>query len=642
MRLDASDEQPPTTHCPFLLSAATVRPPLLSTSFTSFLPPPLLLPSPPPDLTQGRLQVIHCGRQIGLSFGSESRSSVEEINRLLKVEKMTTVCTPTPTLTRTVTQTTTSLSTTSTTSLTTLPDSVSVTTIPCPPQPTGSVVSVSVCVPTVSTITIPGNTSVITIPVTVPVDVFVTDTTTLFGTACSTSIPPSVPPTVPPTTAPPPPLTSPPVNNNSSSSSIPPSSTPSLTYSSTPSSSQPPAPTNTLQDPPSTNQKSNSIGPIVGGVVGGLAVLILLGFFTLRFIKKQHRFDSLFNDKDDDKSSTTPFRKNPLESDFNYNPIGQQKPPSGITPPSSPPPSGQGTFNNAAHGRRPSITPLLGGLGGAAGLGVAANGVGSASSSYNNIGGASGPSTVSSQQRLVGQMPMSTGNVQSQGYYPPLPQQGIASSSTAQPMSYPPKPQQPDTWNPSTLYGPSTSNAVGYAGGLSSNPSVGSSLQPSSSSGLGYTTSVGSVATGVSSWGATSVTTSSARRNSTQPGFAALGQQLQQPQPRQSPMLYTQYEDPFARSGSPVSIQEQRILQVVNAEPSSPSASSNAVQAQSSSQAYHVANLSATEQEVVGAGAGAAAQRDGNGGPMRDEKSPAVHLNGALYQEPPAPPAYQL
>lgn len=375
--------------------------------------------------------------------------------------------------------------------------------------------------------------------------------------------------------------------------------------------------------------------------MGGLAVLFLLGFFTLRFIKKQHRFDSLFNGKDDDRNSTIALRKNPLESDFttsyDYNPIGQKKPPSGITPPSSPPPGAQNPFSNSnsvTHGRRPSITPLLAGAGAAGGLELANNAVGSSSASHHTNG-----ASASSRQGLLAQTPMSAGNVQPQGYYSPQPQQSIAGPSNAPAMSYPPKPQQADTWNAALLYGPSTSSAVqtGYAASaLTPNPSVGSSTQQSTSTGLGYNTSVGSTATGATSWGAASSSTSTAmRRQSAQAGFGALGQQPQT-QTQQTPMLFTQYEDPFARSGSPVSIQEQRILQVVNAEPSSPSNSSYAMRPLSTAQPLHVTNLNGAEQEaaggaVVGGAAVPAARRTEKG----------VHLDGAMYQDPEGPPAYQ-
>ena len=111
----------------------------------------------------------------------------------------------------------------------------------------------------------------------------------------------------------------------------------------------------------------------------------------------------------------------------------------------------------------------------------------------------------------------------------------------------------------------------------------------------------------------------------------------------QQQQSYAQYEDPFARSGSPVSVQEQRILQVTNADPATPLHPA----AGSSRQSYQ-GRAGGVRESVDGAARATAV--DGKGRPLNvaGEKAPLVHLDGSLYQEPtpsaptPAPPAYEI
>ena len=306
------------------------------------------------------------------------------------------------------------------------------------------------------------------------------------------------------------------------------------------------------------------------------------------------------------------------------------------------------------HLRNPSLTPLLGAVGVAA-VGAGAASLSNTSRPSTSRPSTSRPSTSTSDSQLLG--PMVTQAAQGQGIgYPP--------------SSFPPALQN---WGPNQTYGAANIqggyNAQGLVpgSGQASGSVPASSLAPNPSIG-----STGSVPSTASSWGAPSGAGSSTGPY-TPPIIPIIAGSVRDNRQQQ-------YEDPFNRTGSPVSIQEQRILQVTNAEPSSPydrgsiydpnayyaegSSSSSAAynsnahypEGSSSSSTAAGSSLAAPSGGASSTGAGA---RDGKGRPFNTagEKMPLVHLDGGLYQQPgsgaqmgfgnpstqptgPAPPAY--
>ncbi|KAF8969553.1 hypothetical protein BDZ97DRAFT_2055649 [Flammula alnicola] len=639
---------------------------------------------------------------------------------------MAAACTPTPTLTRTDVTTSESSTTTVSVVTSTLPGSVSTSVFRTCVAPTGSITSPCVVQVATSFFTFPGNTTLVTVPVTVPVEIPITQVVTLFGSSCSNSITttpadsvtttptPSLTDSSTTTTTTPDFTVSTPPPSLITSSSIVTSDGSTYVAVFTSTSTLPPTtvsstggPTSSALDTANANnhKKSNNAGAIAGGVVAGLAALLFLGFLTWKLIKKQSGFDNIFNGEDRTQNTTGHYKKRVPESKpYDYGMIGQQNAnPINITPPSSPPPT-QGTFGNdvgqqgtsgndvgqqgnfgnnvgqqppqttqgqgpsgnfgnnvgqqppqitqgqgpappnVQHLRNPSLTPLLAGVAAVAGAAGAASAVNSS---------ASRPSTSGSSQPSGPQI--TSANTQGQGYPP------------TQSSSYPPALQN---WaaanqgygsvNPAGV----TTNAQGFA------PGAGSQAAGPSSS-MGHNPSAGSVGSIPSTYS----TSSSGAAGAYNVGVPALvpvivgagvrnnNRQQQQQQQQRQQQQQQQYEDPFARTGSPVSLQEQRILQVTNAEPSSPlypptparqsyigaSYYANQPVASSSSSSSAVAGPSGSSNSSQPSSSGV----DGKGRPLntRGEKAPLVHLDGGLYQEPapdaelpasPAPPAYAI
>lgn len=264
-----------------------------------------------------------------------------------------------------------------------------------------------------------------------------------------------------------------------------------------------------------------------------------------------------------------------------------------------------------SHLRNPSLTPLLGAVGVAAAAGAA---------------GAS----MASSSRPSSSRPSSSGSSQPVG---PL-------VSNAPPSSYPPALQN---WNNSQGYQAAT-NTQGYGSGPSmAGPSGAASIHSMASGSSGYAGS---------SWGAGPSSSSGAHGASFQPPLPGMIPLVATSMRRDNHSLAAQqHDDPFARTGSPVSIQEHRILQVTNAEPSSLSYRASGVY---DPQAYYAGQGDASSSSggagPSSEGSQAGSSTDGKGRPLnlRGEKAALVHLDGGLYQEPssempppgPAPPAY--
>ncbi|EAU88917.1 hypothetical protein CC1G_10563 [Coprinopsis cinerea okayama7 len=477
-------------------------------------------------------------------------------------------------------------------------------------------------------------TEIITIPAD-PITTFVTEVTstpttrevptTLFTTIC----PPDVdPPPPPPSSPPPPPPTS---DDNNQSSYTPPPTSPSSGSaggSSTGSlgdTSASSAPTDLSQD--DGGGEGTNVAPIVGGVIGGFVGLVAIVMITWFFIKKSTgsgRFDRMFNkglELEDDIQPTghpeKPFPPKPGAGQYGYNPVSQE--PIGHGPNSGGlhnqggfgqyqdtayhpnAPQGQGPhdmFTNSTgyqpggneynpyspgeshHVRTPSAAPLLGGLGAAA---AAATGHAVAGSSSRPSTNSGRPSTGGSMQPLL----------QHQQVYGP-----VSNYDNAPPSGYPSNHGQ--------------------------HPPQGFSYPPSSN--LSHSLSAGS-----SSAGASSVSPYGhgpyVQHGVPPPGIATT----------MAGGLHQRDESvtSVGRSGSPVSIQNTQVLQVMNPEPSN----------------YGEGSSSG----AAGSGSGTATQYDGKGRPVntRGEKAPIVHLDGGRYEEPiapaegttqpssgPAPPAY--
>ena len=378
---------------------------------------------------------------------------------------------------------------------------------------------------------------------------------------------------------------------------------------------------------------------------------------------------------------------------YDYGMVGQQSThPAGMSPPNSPPTTNASLGNDTGtyspppqHIRNPSQTPLLAGMG--AGLAASA----AAANSHSSRPSISRPSTAGSTN-VIG--PLVSNAPQGMGYPPTT--------------TYPPALQN---WTQQS-YAPSQGQSVGQAGQAQGVNQLGQ-LQSAGhvqGQGLVHNQSVVSTASTPSMYstntigpwsGASSSGTASGSASASGSGMPALiplvaatgaaagagmglgmaasrPQQQQQQHPLQpqhhhhqqqhqqhplQPQPQQQYEDPFARSGSPVSIQEQRILQVTNADTSSILGSPGPVRSSvlagpgPSSSAFGAAFASGSGSGAGGSAGPSASTAtrpsvtDGKGRPlnMLGEKAPLVHLDGGLYQEPlpgqvrtpgPAPPAY--
>ncbi|KAF4615488.1 hypothetical protein D9613_002598 [Agrocybe pediades] len=611
---------------------------------------------------------------------------------------MTTICSPTPSFTSTSVSTSQSEFTIT-----------SILTSALPAETSTSVVTFTTCATTNSTstcattssnsiITLPAGTTTITSLSTGTSEIPITNLVTLFGSSCVTSDTSSSttpkdtstsPP--PPTNTPPPPP--PPGSSNSSSilsASSSGSSTTSLPPSNT-SSSNVPSDTGsgaTLQHDNKNGGGGTNVGPIVGGVVGGVAALVILGLLTWRLIKKQSRFDDIFNSDRKPHYQKRSSMRIPEPKPYNYGLVGSQPTPNSLnshltnfTPPSSPPPT-QGTFNNIGpdpfagpssgpaggsyqpvpvhdvpnphanipnvnHLRNPSLAPLIAGVGVAAGAGTAAGVIGAQSrpSSTASTSTSPGPLVTSA---VPGQSPAFLPNTASpplNSSYPPALQNWSANQGYAGPvsagasgsgMSYPPGPSM-------AIAGPS-----GAGSSLSHNASANSTSMYSQNTITNATTS-----TTPSSWGGPALVPLPV-------GAAAVAQS----------QAYQQYEDPFARTGSPVSFQENRVLQVRNAtvpirsDSMRTTTTGRGVSRDSVTggiresgvgiresgiydpNAYYLADAgSAPADAAVASSTGTTsptAAAAGRSTSAKDEKRQLVHLDGSQYQErPPAPPVYK-
>ena len=362
-------------------------------------------------------------------------------------------------------------------------------------------------------------------------------------------------------------------------------------------------------------------------------------FSFLLSSNKQPRFDDIFNNDHHHNKITKDADPKP----YDYGPVGQQATdPTTMSPQMNPQGLDSQGFNDVGpqpsqpplhHLRNPSLTPLLGAVG------VAAVGAGAASLSTTSRPSTSRPSTSASDSQPLGLMVTQAGQGQGPGYPP---------------SSFPPALQN---WGPNQTYGAANTQG-GYNGqGLAPSSGQASGLVPTSS--LAPNTSIGSTGSApstISSWSAPSGAGSSTGPY-TPPIIPIIAGNVRDNRQQQ-------YADPFNRTGSPVSIQEQRILQVTNAEPSSPYDTGsiydpNAYYAEGSSSSSAAAGSSSLVGPSGGAASAGAFATDGKGRPFNTagEKVPIVHLDGGLYQQPvpgaqmgsgnattqptgPAPPAY--
>jgi len=93
------------------------------------------------------------------------------------------------------------------------------------------------------------------------------------------------------------------------------------------------------------------VGPVVGGVVGGLAVLLLLGFLIWRLVKRQSRLDNFFNrDEGLDDYRHGPRHKGPVleKPSYQYGMVGQSVSNPVSQRPLQSPPNVQNTFGNSS------------------------------------------------------------------------------------------------------------------------------------------------------------------------------------------------------------------------------------------------------------------------------------------------------
>jgi len=319
---------------------------------------------------------------------------------------------------------------------------------------------------------------------------------------------------------------------------------------------------------------------------------------------KQPRYDNAFNNDHQNKTARDPDPK-----PYDYGPVGQQATdPTTMSPQMNPQGlDGQGVNDIGPqpsqvpphHVRNPSLIPLLGAVG------VAAAGAGAASISTTSQQSTSRPSTsrpsTSQPSTSDSQMATQSGQGQDQGYL--------------------------QNWGPNQTYG-STSTQGGYnAQGLASGSGQASGSVPTSS--LAPNTSVGSTGSMPSGAGSSTgpymppiipIIAGSVRNNRQQ-----------------------QYEDPFNRAGSSSSgsTQEQRILQVTNADPfSSYDEGSiydpNIYYAEGPFSSSAAAGSSSLAGPSGGTSSASAFVMDGKGRRHNTprEKVPIVHLDGELYQQP--------
>jgi hypothetical protein len=361
-----------------------------------------------------------------------------------------------------------------------------------------------------------------------------------------------------------------------------------------------------------------------------LITTYLLSYLSLSS-KKSHRFDNLFKEEEDTNHYGPPPKTPPINP-YQYGLVGQQDTQAvGFSPPGSPglqhanlvnemgalntvgndsgalytntnssAPLGTGlsgheaqlqggsTGNNIPynapnqapvhHIRNPSAVPLLVGLTSAA-AGAAA------------VSGHTRPNT-SSSRASVASDPIG-----------PL----VTHAPPPQNIGYPP--QQFNSYPPALA-------AYAQQQGLGQ-PQV----QPQQN--LGHNTSFGSSAT-------FSAAGSSSGSHPTNFVPMGAGSVLRRPTSISQQSQLQRYEDPFARTGSPIAYQDRQVLHVMNTENMS-------VEGSSSSRTFSTPGLSVSGPSM--------SSFDGKGRPFNlgGEKAPLVHLDGGTYEErsrTPAPPAY--
>ncbi|RXW22072.1 hypothetical protein EST38_g3783 [Candolleomyces aberdarensis] len=403
-----------------------------------------------------------------------------------------------------------------------------------------------------------------------------------------------------------------------------------------------PSPTTQSNNSNDTGSGTN-VAPIVGGVVGGIVGLAAVAMLTWYFFKKSTHFDRIFNRPDDfEPSHHHNDKMGPLEDEVNakgyqYGLVGHE-----ATNPGGPPSGGQEVgmkgagggneigyqpnanetgyyqptanevgpyqptgnetgYQDPHHVRTPSLAPLLTGLGAAA-AGSAAGATAQSISGSSRPPSSGRPSTGGSTYPLI---PQGQQQQQQQQGYPP---QGYGGQGLT---AYPPSSGQ-SYGGSQGYYGSDHGHSYGgSASGHSTNPSMGS-------------------------WNGAPAQS----QNNMIPVMVGGNRQS--------------YIDPENRAGSPVSIQEQRVLQVINPDNSYTFSSGGGA---SSAVAGGSSSSGAAYSSGAGSSSAAASAVDGKGRPINfgGEKAPLVHLDGGRYEEPhlpvsaggpstssgdPAPPAY--
>lgn len=352
-------------------------------------------------------------------------------------------------------------------------------------------------------------------------------------------------------------------------------------------------------------------------------------YLTYSISKKSHRFDDIFNKENETNYFAPP--KTPPINPYQYGLVGQQETQAiGFSPPASPGlqhanlVNEMGAYNNAV-GHDPgalhtnSSAPFGTGSSGTE-MGIQAQGSAGNDVAYHAPNQASvhhvrNPSAV---PLLVGITSAAAGAAAS-GHTRPNTGSSRASmasdslgplvthASSQQSMGYPP--QQFNSYPPALA-------AYAQQQGI-----VHPQIQQQQN--LGHNASVASSSA------------TSAAGSSTGSNFVPVGAGTRRPTSishQSQPMHSQRYEDPFARTGSPVAYQDRQLFHVRNPEPS------HSFIEGSSSMTYGTPGLSVS-------GALTSSDRDGKGRPlgMGGEKVPLVHLDGGAYEErsrTPAPPAY--
>jgi len=338
-----------------------------------------------------------------------------------------------------------------------------------------------------------------------------------------------------------------------------------------------------------------------------------------------------------------PGKKDPLSDPYQYGPVGQQDPhqPVGLSPPTSPGFQHSSLGNDARLYNAPAGNnlggPPHGFSGHSTGVGLSGNEIGAQANDFGyNIPNQApvhqlqNPLTV---PLLVGVAATAVGAGVASGHTRPNTSSSTGRLSTISdpvgPLITHAPPQQGMGYPPLQFasYPPALANYASQQQGFGTAQAPQGPLQQQD---LGHNNSIGSTGSMPSGSGSGS-------------NLVPMGSVMRRPS-QYPPQPYRQaqqqrYEDPFARSGSPVSIQENRMLQVTNSESSRYSDGSST----------GAGALGTPGLFVVGSSSGGVSA-DGKGRPLnlRGEKAGLVLLDGGAYQDPllseppstPAPPAY--